>query len=40
MSNSKAVHTPMAMSEKLSIHKGEKLGPNDSTQYRSVVGAL
>jgi hypothetical protein len=40
MSNCKAVNTPMATSEKLSIHKEEKLGPNDWTQNRSIMGAL
>jgi hypothetical protein len=30
----------MATSEKLSVHDGEKLGPGDSTRYRSIVGGL
>jgi histone deacetylase 1/2 len=38
MSNCKPINTPMATSEKLSIHDGEKLGPRDST--RSIVGGL
>jgi hypothetical protein len=38
--NCKPVSTPMSMSEKLSLQGGEPLGPNDSTQYRSIVGAL
>jgi histone deacetylase 1/2 len=40
MSDCKPVTTPMSTSEKLSIHEGDALGPNDATQYRSVVGAL
>lgn len=40
MQNSKLVNTPLSSSEKLSIHEGEKLGPEDSTRYRSIVGAL
>jgi hypothetical protein len=31
MSSCKAVSAPMSTSEKLSIHKGRKLGPNDSS---------
>lgn len=30
----------MSTSEKLSIHDGEKLDPEASTRYRSIVGAL
>jgi histone deacetylase 1/2 len=40
MSNCKSISTPMATSEKLSIHDMEKLGPQDSTRYRSIVGGL
>jgi hypothetical protein len=36
----KTMNTHMAVSKKLSILDGEKLGPVDSTQYRSIVGAL
>jgi histone deacetylase 1/2 len=35
-----SVDTPLSISEKLSIEDGEKLGPEDATKYRSVVGAL
>jgi hypothetical protein len=40
MSDCKPVTTPMFTLEKLSVHEGDLLGPNDATQYRSVVGAL
>jgi histone deacetylase 1/2 len=40
MSDCKPVTTPMSTSEKLSVHEGDLLGPNDATQYRSIVGAL
>lgn len=40
MGDCKPVSTPMATSEKLSLHEGDLLGPNDATQYRSTVGAL
>ncbi|WVZ92938.1 hypothetical protein U9M48_038968 [Paspalum notatum var. saurae] len=40
MTDCKPVNTPLCASEKLSIHKGSVLGPNDSTRYRSIVGAL
>lgn len=36
----KPVDTPLSISEKLSIHDGEKLGSEDATKYRSIVGAL
>ena len=36
----KAAPTPLSTSEKLSSHEGELLGPEDSTRYRSIVGAL
>lgn len=40
MNDCKPVSTPLSVSEKLSVHEGDLLGPNDATQYRSVVGAL
>jgi hypothetical protein len=40
MSSCKPVSTPISTSEKLSAYVGTSLGPNDSTNYRSVVGAL
>lgn len=40
MNKAKAVDTPLSTSEKLSITDGISLGPEDSTNYRSVVGAL
>jgi histone deacetylase 1/2 len=35
-----SVDTPISTSEKLSITEGCRLGDEDSTNYRSVVGAL
>lgn len=40
MSNCKPIGTPMATTEKLTVHDCEKLGPEDSTRYKSIVGAL
>jgi hypothetical protein len=40
MSACKPVPMPLSTSEKLLAHSGDQLGPNDITQYRSVVGAL
>ena len=40
MLTSKGVHTPMLPSEKLLLDGGDHLSPEDTTQYRSVVGAL
>jgi histone deacetylase 1/2 len=40
MDKSKAVDTPLSSSEKLSITNGTILGAEDSTKYRSLVGAL
>ena len=40
MQSCKSVDTPLSPSEKLSIESGDKLGPDDSTKYRSMVGAL
>jgi histone deacetylase 1/2 len=34
------VSTPLSSSEKISAHQGDLLGPEDSTNYRSMVGAL
>jgi histone deacetylase 1/2 len=36
----KAAPTPLSSSEPLSLHEGTPLGSDDSTQYRSIVGAL
>jgi histone deacetylase 1/2 len=36
----KTLSTPLSASEKLSVTEGELLGPEDSTRYRSIVGAL
>ena len=40
MLTSKGVSTPMLPSEKLLFDGGEKLLPEDTTRYQSVVGAL
>ena len=40
MRNCKTSSTPLSVSEKLSKHEGELLNAEDSTKYRSVVGAL
>jgi len=40
MHNSKPINTPMSGTEKLSSTEGDLLGHEDSTNYRSVVGAL
>lgn len=40
MHSCKPVSTPMSTTEKLSIEEGEKLGPNDATRFRGIVGAL
>ncbi len=40
MKNSKPVNTPLSSSEKISVYEGEKLGPEDASRYRSIVGAL
>jgi histone deacetylase 1/2 len=40
MLDCKAAPTPLSSSEPLSLHHGTPLGPEDSSQYRSVVGAL
>lgn len=40
MSNCKPINTPLSSVDKLSATEGDPLGPEDSTNYRSVVGAL
>jgi hypothetical protein len=40
MGDCKPVNSPMSTSEKLSMFEGTPLGQHDSTQYRSIVGAL
>jgi histone deacetylase 1/2 len=40
MHNSKPISTSLSNVEKLSIAEGDPLGPEDPTNYRSVVGAL
>jgi histone deacetylase 1/2 len=40
MTNCKSAPTPMSSTEKLSLHDGTPLSPDDNTQYRSIVGAL
>lgn len=40
MAHSKPVKTPLSTVDKLGAIQGEKLGPDDSTKYRSIVGAL
>jgi hypothetical protein len=40
MSNCKPVSTPLTLCDKLMINDGVALGPRDSTEYRSIVGAL
>jgi histone deacetylase 1/2 len=40
MIHCKPVSSPLSTSEKLSRYEGTALGPKDSTNYRSVVGAL
>jgi histone deacetylase 1/2 len=40
MTDCKAVSTPLSTSEKLSLHEGSLLGPEDATKYRSIVGVL
>lgn len=36
----KPVSTPLSVSEKLSMYSGVKLGPEEATRYRSIVGVL
>jgi histone deacetylase 1/2 len=40
MVDCKPVATPLSTSEKLSLHEGSLLGPDDASRYRSIVGAL
>lgn len=40
MTKCKLSPTPLSTSEKLSSHEGELLGSEESTRYRSIVGAL
>jgi hypothetical protein len=40
MDNYKSVATSLSSVEKLSLEDGTPLGPEDSTRYRSIVGAL
>jgi hypothetical protein len=40
MIDCKPVTTPLSTSEKLSLHNGNLLRPEDATKYRSIVGAL
>jgi hypothetical protein len=40
MDKCKPIDTPLSSTEKLSIEGGDKLGPEDSTRYISLVGAL
>ena len=40
MADCKPVSTPLSTSEKLSLHEGTLLGENNTTKYRSIVGAL
>jgi hypothetical protein len=40
MAKAKPVDTPLSITEKLSIADGQRLGEEDSTRYRSLVGAL
>ena len=38
--NCKSAPTPLSLTDKLSLTEGDLLGPDDSTNYRSIVGAL
>ena len=40
MKNCKPAPTPLSPTEPLSLHDGTPLGPEDNTQYMSIVGAL
>jgi hypothetical protein len=40
MANCKAIDTPLSSTEKLSVTEGRSLSMDDSTRYRSLVGAL
>jgi hypothetical protein len=36
----KPANAPLSIGDKLALHIGSPLGPNDATRYRSIVGAL
>ena len=40
MRDCKPSSTPMSTTDKLSLHEGELLSPEEGTKYRSTVGAL
>jgi histone deacetylase 1/2 len=40
MANCKSIDTPLSSTEKLSVTEGRSLSMDDSTRYRSLVGAL
>jgi hypothetical protein len=40
MTDCKLVAAPLSITKKLSAHEGNPLGPDDATNYRSVVRAL
>jgi histone deacetylase 1/2 len=40
MTNCTSAPTPLSSSEKIIAQEGDMLGPEDSTKYRSMVGAL
>src|SRR4051812_13824720 len=40
MTDCTGVATPLSSSEKITTYQGDLLGPDDSTKYRSMVGAL
>ena len=40
MKDCKPSNTPMSTTEKLSLHEGVLLSPEEGTKYRSIVGAL
>lgn len=40
MTKCKPTDTPFSTSEKLVLGSGSRLGPNDSTRYRSIVDTL
>lgn len=37
MDKCRPIDTPMSSTEKLSVESGKKLGPDDSTKYRSII---
>ena len=40
MKDCKPCSTPLSTTEKLSLHEGELLSPEEGKKYRSIVGAL